>query len=335
MLDYLVPKSNEIALKTINGVSIKGLGNINTDSYMNNASYIRLGAGYASVNDVGESNVAIGYNSFLTNTVGSRNVAIGAGSLYSNTTGSDNCGIGQSSLGSNTIGTNNVAIGGASLMFNISGTYNVAVGDSALFFNTESNFNTAIGAWSLFNATYSNCSGLGNSSSVTASNQIQLGNSATTTYVYGTVQNRSDLRDKADVRDTLLGLDFINKLRPVDYKWDMREYYKENYPIKKDNQTEEDYKIIINEYIENNKLSNITHNGTKKGNRYHHGLIAQEVKQVLVENNIDFGGYQDHSTNGGDDVLSIGYDELIAPLIKSIQELTKEIKLLKEKTINL
>ena len=46
-----------------------------------------------------------------------------------------------------------------------------------------------------------------------------------TTYVYGTVQNRSDSRDKADVRDTVLGLDFINKLRPVDFKWDLREQY--------------------------------------------------------------------------------------------------------------
>jgi hypothetical protein len=45
--------------------------------------------------------------------------------------------------------------------------------------------------------------------------------------VYGTVQNRSDERDKADIRDTTLGLDFIQSLRPVDYKWDLREDYKE------------------------------------------------------------------------------------------------------------
>src|SRR3546814_13145999 len=60
---------------------------------------------------------------------------------------------------------------------------------------------------------------------ISGANQVQLGDSATTSYVYGTVQNRSDARDKADIRDTQLGLDFIKALRPVDYRWDMREDY--------------------------------------------------------------------------------------------------------------
>ena len=42
----------------------------------------------------------------------------------------------------------------------------------------------------------------------------------------------------------------------------------------------------------------------------------------------DFGGYQDHSRSGGADVLSIGYDELIAPLIKSVQQLSEQVKAL-------
>jgi hypothetical protein len=50
-------------------------------------------------------------------------------------------------------------------------------------------------------------------------------------------------------------------------------------------------------------------------------LIAQEVKSVMDNKGIDFGGYQDHSVKGGEDVLSLGYSELIAPLIKAIQEL--------------
>ena len=33
----------------------------------------------------------------------------------------------------------------------------------------------------------------------------------------------------------------------------------------------------------------------------------------------------DHSVNGGEDVLSIGYDELIAPMIKAIQEQQSQI----------
>jgi len=170
--------------------------------------------------------------------------------------------------------------------------------------------NTAIGYGALqVNSTYSNCSGLGYNSAVTALNQVQLGNSSTTTYVYNTVQTRSDARDKKDVKDTELGLEFINALRPVDFKWDMREDYK----------TED-----------SNDLSNITTDGSKKRNRFHHGLIAQEVKSILEAKGIDFGGFQDHSICGGQDVLSIGYDELIAPLIKAVQELSTELTIIKQ-----
>ena len=38
----------------------------------------------------------------------------------------------------------------------------------------------------------------------------------------------------------------------------------------------------------------------------------------------DFGGYQDHKVAGGEDVLSIGYDELIGPLIKALQEVNQK-----------
>ena len=54
-------------------------------------------------------------------------------------------------------------------------------------------------------------------------------------------------------------------------------------------------------------------------------MIAQEVKEVLDKNGIDFGGFQDHKISGGDDVLSIGYNELIAPMIKAIQQLSAKV----------
>ena len=230
---------------------------------------------------------------------------------------------------------------------------------------------------------------LGFSARVSGDNQVQIGGSTTTTYVYGTVQNRSDLRDKADVRDTVLGLEFVNSLRPVDYKWDMREdYVNELFPIIKAiaepkypeepkspiaddfitvyedgmsiNRTDLyeaallKYSVDIEAYnkdvtsmraeydahlaiytIEEQKRSaavrawseNPTRDGSKIRNRYHHGFIAQEVQAL----NVDFGGLQDHTVNGGCDVLSIGYDEMIAPLVKAVQELTMRIKDLESK----
>ena len=234
-------------------------------------------------------------------------VAIGANALALNTSGS-NSGIGYSALSANTSGINNTSVGSVSLPSNSIGSSNTALGFGALYNAVSINNNTAIGNNSLSsNTLYSNCSGLGNESAITASNQVQLGNSATTTYVYGTVQNRSDLRDKAEVRDTVLGLDFINELRPVDYKWDMREDYKTD---------------------QLDQIHNLTHDGTHIRSRFHHGLIAQEVQDVIQASGVDFGGFQDHSVGGGEDVLSIGYDELIAPMIKAIQELTARINVL-------
>ena len=185
---------------------------------------------------------------------------------------------------------------------------------NSLASNTTGGANTAIGLNSLtLNTTYINCSALGYNSQVTESNQVQLGNSSTTTYVYGTVQNRSDKRDKADIAPTQLGLDFILKLTPVDYKWDMREDYIEY------EETEEGIKIKVD-------IDDIVRDGSKKRSRNHSGFIAQEVKEVIDELGVDFGGYQDHSINGGKDVLSLGYDEFIAPMVKAIQELTTMVR---------
>jgi len=128
------------------------------------------------------------------------------------------------------------------------------------------------------------------------------------------------------VRDTVLGLDFVNALRPVDYRWDMREDYRQERPeTPAEDATEEQrqaYDTALGAWREACKLENLAHDGSKKRKRYHHGFIAQEVRETLDRLGIDFGGYQDHKVSGGEDVLSIGYDEFIAPLIKSVQELS-------------
>ena len=228
--------------------------------------------------------------------------------------------LGVDALASNTTGQSNTAIGYWALVSNTTGSTNTAIGSTALNSQTTATGNTAIGYAAITNsANYSNIVGLGAQTEVTGNNQVQLGKSNTTTYAYGAVQNRSDVRDKADIRDTQLGLKFISSLRPVDFKWDMREDYRPD-PLP-GNATEEERAA----HLESAKLANITHDGSKKRNRYHHGLIAQEVKAVLDAQGIDFGGYQDHKIAGGDDVLSIGYDELIAPLIKAVQELAARV----------
>ena len=172
--------------------------------------------------------------------------------------------------------------------------------------NTAVGRNTFAGA----PATISNSAALGDGATVTGSNQVQLGNSATTTYAYGAVGNRSDARDKTDVRDTLLGLDFINQLRPVDFRWDYREDYLRPAELPADEPWEPPVP------------------GSKVRTRYHHGLIAQDVAKTVASLGLDFGGYQDHAISGGADVKTIGYSELIGPIVKAIQELSDRISTL-------
>ena len=294
----------------------------------------------------GTQNTAIGINSLNKVTVGSHNQAIGSNALYSLVDGGGNIAIGSSAGNSLTNGVfnvvagytafasattayNSVAIGTNSQVSCVSGVQNTAVGMHSMSSNVTGSNNTAIGFQSLYtSANIANSTGVGYLAEVSGSNQVQLGNSQTTTYVYGTVQNRSDVRDKTDIRNTILGLDFIKSLRPVDYRWDMREDYKPVAPedpgIEATDEQKARYQSEVKIWLEACKLKNIVHNGTKKRNRFHHGLIAQEVKAVLTQKGIDFGGYQDHSISGGDAVLSLGYDQFIAPLIKAVQELSTQ-----------
>ena len=254
-----------------------------------------FGASTSTGITTGNYNTSVGYSTALEITTGSFNSAFGSNSLYANKSGSDNCGFGYRSIFSaGTAASRNSAFGSNALLSS-SGSANTAIGYNALSSNSS----------------YVNSTGVGANAAVTGSNEVQLGDSATRAYAYGSVLDRSDIRDKADVKDTNLGLEFIKELRPVDFKWDMREDYKPSFD------GDADPEIY--------KLANITHDGSKKRNRYHHGLIAQEVKEVLDRNGIDFGGYQDHKINGGDDVLSIGYTELIAPMIKAIQQLSAKV----------
>lgn len=162
----------------------------------------------------------------------------------------------------------------------------------------------------------STCIGFG--SSVSGPNQVQLGNSVSTTYVYGTVQNRSDLRDKADIRDTSYSLDFVRGLRAREYRWDMRD----------------DYIVVDDDGV----VTKLEKDGSKKRERFHSGYIAQEVKELCDSLGVDFGGYQDHSIDGGCDSFSLGYDEFIPHIQKAvsmawdkIDEMEARIKALESK----
>ena len=105
---------------------------------------------------------------------------------------------------------------------------------------------------------------------------------------------KSDGRLKTNVAPSDLGLDFINSLEPVSYKWIVGQY----------RTTKENPETPIPE----------------AGQRTHYGLVAQQVAEVL--NGKDFAGY---CYSAEDDVHSLRYAEFIAPLIRAVQELSARV----------
>ena len=77
---------------------------------------------------------------------------------------------------------------------------------------------------------------------------------------------------------------------------------------------------------ENGKLNPLVTSTPITGVRTHYGLIAQHVKEILGDK--DFGGFvHDQET----DMMSLRYDQFIAPLIKAIQEQQTLIESLKSR----
>jgi hypothetical protein len=131
---------------------------------------------------------------------GSYNMGLGYSALYNITTSDNNTSIGALSLLSQTIGDNNTAIGYGS---------GFGVGTNS---NTTGSNNTFIGYESV-------------GASATASNVITLGNSsiATIRAQVTTITSLSDIRDKTNIMPLNYGIDFIKKLNPVSFDWDMRD----------------------------------------------------------------------------------------------------------------
>lgn len=139
-------------------------------------------------------------------------------------------------------------------------------------------------------------------------------------YAVNTTISSSDERDKIDVEESPLGLDFINDLRPVAYRWKVGE---------KTQVLDEDGNPVFDE----NGESVLT---TREGVRKHYGLISQEVKQAIDNSGVDdFAGWVKDDMSDPESHQSLSYEQFIAPLIKSVQELSAEVQTLKAKVAEL
>lgn len=120
----------------------------------------------------------------------------------------------------------------------------------------------------------------------------------------------SDARLKTDVADSTLGLDFINTLRPVSYKWITEKNEVTRVP---DGLSKEGEGITYRDEVT-----------PVPGTTPHWGLIAQEVQgSLMTAAGLDATGFVVQQSE--EDMLSLNYQEFIAPLIKAVQELSAKV----------
>ena len=293
----------------------------NTISGINNSAF---GRGALLNNAGGGNNNAFGYESStaingstgagpMFAKLGFNNNSFGYRSLYLNNTGNNNCAFGHQALRNNKV-SNQTAFGYNALSqcttgstFAIGG--NTAVGSAAGQQITFGYYNTLIGlnagstgATPLTTGKNNTCLGNGaNASSATVSNTITLGNSSITTLrcQVTTITALSDIRDKADIIPVDVGLSFIEKLRPVTFKWDKREWYTDG-----------------------------NRDGSKKEDTLRIGFIAQELKELQESENVT---YLNLVSEDNPDKLEATPGNLMVPLIKAVQELNTKVKTLENK----
>ena len=227
----------------------------------------------------GDSNTAMGYRSLTAITDGLRNTAMGQSALKSSVSGDNTTSIGEQSL-INATHDDNTALGFYTGSTLTTGQKNIIIGSKADVSASNSDNEIIIG----YEATGSgnNTVTLGNAN---VTKVYMASDGAAEIYANGTI-NTSDKRLKEDIEETKLGLDFINKLKPVSYKY-----------IKKTEDQEQ---------------------------KTHEGLIAQEVESVVNEYGLTKDNHSLVHYDESDDKYRLAYTELIGPLIKSVQELTKK-----------
>jgi len=294
---------------------------------------VAIGSNTLKACTTGNENVAVGFNAMANHTTGSDCVAIGNSALLLNTTGSQNTAVGRAALDANTTSSYSTAVG-ADALTTSTGPYNTAMGVGAMGNNTTGQQNTAIGYHSCVaqtTALYNSALGLQSGRDVTSgsdnvflgyragdgpspsgsittqSNNIVIGNnSSTNAYIKIAWTVTSDKRDKTDIEPLTMGLDLVNKLEPVTYKWDMRSDYEDGNP-----------------------------NGTHKKEKLCGGLLAQDVEKLERE----YGYKVEDKTSiltdkNADGNYGLTYEKFVPVLINAVKELSTKIEELENKLEN-
>jgi hypothetical protein len=275
-------------------------------------------------------NNAFGFKALCSQTTGCRQIAIGACAMY-NYNGNASIGIGFRAK--TATASCSIAIGAYAKAY---GNRSVAIGHNA---DADVNTDTVlIGSNTVSNGNnnvvigYGACAGgccsiaIGYKAKTSDNNQISIGSNFSNTYAAGTItmgntSNNvynciyvdwtycSDRNEKTNIQALPynFGLPFIKKLRPVKFNWDIRE-----------------------KYVEKCGFEFGQKDGTLAQEKENYGLIAQELEQVLQELNLRFDGLTKN-----DKRYHLASTNLLAPLVKSIQQLSAKLDTIKERLTTL
>jgi hypothetical protein len=283
-----------ILFPTLNRKNISLNGMIIPENTLNNTSnefIIGYGAADSMPPAPNFENAFIGPFSGNSLSIGQENTFLGFSACSGMSNGSNNVVLGANAgaFGAQQIG-DSILIGRRCADFLDSGLGNIIIGTK----DDNYNPNYPISVWGTFtgnnnimigkNVRPSNFAGV--------NNEITLGNSSHTVLrcAVTTITSLSDERDKKEIETLPVGLEFVEKLKPVKFVWNDR-----------DNEEKRD---IVD-----------------------FGFIAQDLKVVQEEENASFLNLVYESNP---DKLEASYGKLLPVLVKAIQEMSTEIKSLKE-----
>jgi hypothetical protein len=135
-------------------------------------------------------------------------------------------------------------------------------------------------------------------------------------YSNNTTISTSDVNAKTDVSNSALGLNFINSLRPISYRWIVG-----HHEVVKD---ADGNPVIVGEDPQGKPIYELEN---VPGKRLHYGFIAQEVKQAVDASGVeDFAGWVKDDISDPNSTESLSYEQFIAPMAKAIQELSARVQ---------
>jgi len=306
--------NNQFAGRITSRSTAMGLSALSFSSGVDNTA---IGNSALLFNSSGNSNTANGTEALRSNSTGFNNTAIGTQAMYFNTAGSFNTAVGSGSLGANQ-STGNTAVGVNALESNTTGGSNTAQGMGALSTNSTGSQNTAFGSGADVSVDgLNNTTAIGFGAIVNASNKVRIGN-ASVTVIEGQVPftTPSDARYKFNIQEDVKGLDFILKLRPVTYQFDVKKLDAE---MQSGGLTPASYSTQSS-YNEATAIRRT-------------GFIAQEVEKAATETGFNFSGIIKPQSEK--DHYGLSYESFVVPLVKAVQEQQNEIDNLKKENAEL